>query len=526
MAQNQYDIVVAGGGHNGLIVAAYLLKAGLKVCVVEYQDKVGGGAITRELTLPGFKHDPASIIQMTIQANPLIHRDELGLVSKYGLKYIFPDPACAILFPDERALVIYKDMEKTCKSIAQFSQHDADIYPEFCEAAGQILKAGNVSTFSPAAPFGRLISFMDASPEGKEYLRTILSSTWDLAAEWFESEQMRIALGRFASEVMIGPRENGTGAYMFGFPHFHKWGVAVPVGGSGALSDALAAYIKDNGGTIRTSSTIKAIKVASGEAKGVVLDGGEEILATKAVVSNLNVKQLFLQMLKSEELPAGFPKKVRNIKHSTFSALNQAVALKEAPKYKVGGDVDKCFFVEISPFTEDFLRTFEEYAYGIPNSRIPLLCTASISDPSRAPEGKHSLYLYHYEPYNLKDGGPAKWDVIKEQVADEIMENVRQYTTNMGPENILSRYVLSPLDIERMDPAMVEGDIMHIGAFVTQFFSNRPLAGWGNYRTPVKNLYMCGGSTHPGAGITGGGRAAVQVILEDLDIDFRKVIAK
>lgn len=526
MAQKEYDIVVAGAGHNGLIVAGYLAKAGLKVCVVERQDMVGGGAITRELTLPGFKHDPASLIQMTIQANPLIHRDELGLMSKYGLKYLFPDPACAIVFPDQRALVIWRDIAKTCKSIEQFSKRDAEMYPKFCEAAGQILKAGNVATFSPVPPFGRLVSFMDSSDEGREYLRTILSSTWDLAKEWFESEQMRIALARFASEVMIGPREEGTGAYMFGFPHFHKWGVAVPVGGSGALSEALAQCLRDMGGTIMLSSPIKAVRVEGGEAKGVVLENGDVIMAKKAVVSNLNVKQLFLEMVKPSELPADFPSKVKRIRQSTFAALNQAIALNEPPKYKAGPDVDACFFVEITPYTEDFLRTFDEFAYGIPSSRIPLLGVPSITDPSRAPKGKHTLYLYHYEPYDLRDGGAAAWDKIREKVANDILDEVRKYTTNMGPENILSKWIMSPLDLERINPAMVGGDIMHIGAFVTQYFSNRPLAGWGRYKTPVKKLYMCGGSTHPGAGVTGGGRAAVQAIMEDLGIDFKKVITK
>jgi phytoene dehydrogenase-like protein len=192
----------------------------------------------------------------------------------------------------------------------------------------------------------------------------------------------------------------------------------------------------------------------------------------------------------------------------------------------MGGDVDRTFFVEIAPFTEDFLRAFEEYAYGIPNSRIPVIGVASLADPTRAPEGKHTMYLYHYEPYNLRNGGPGKWDTIKEEVADAILETVRNFTTNMKDENILGRYIISPVDIERINPAMVSGDVMHIGAFLSQYFSNRPLPGWGNYRTPVKKLYMCGGSTHPGAGVSGGGRTAVQVVMEDLGIDFKKVITK
>jgi phytoene dehydrogenase-like protein len=157
---------------------------------------------------------------------------------------------------------------------------------------------------------------------------------------------------------------------------------------------------------------------------------------------------------------------------------------------------------------------------------MPMMVVATLFDSTRAPQGKHTMYLYHYEPYNLKDGGAAKWDKIKQEVANGILETLRRHTTNMGAENILGRWIHTPLDIERYNPSFVHGDIGHLGAFVTQFFGNRPLPGWGKYKTPVKKLYMCGSSTHPGGAVTGGGRAAVQVIMEDLGIDFRKVIAK
>lgn len=522
----KYDVVVIGGGHNGLVVAAYLAKAGLKICVIEGQDKVGGGTITREVTLPGFKHDLASIMQMTLQANPLIHRDELGLLSRYGLKYIFPDPQLAVVFSDGSSLIIYRDIKKTCESIAQFSRRDAEIYPHFCEVSAKLLKTANITYFSPAPPFGRLMSFLDSSEEGREYIRLILSSPLDIAKEWFESEKMQIALARFATEVMIGPLEKGTGVYTFGFLHFHRWGVAIPEGGSGAFAEALAACIKDWGGEIRLSSWAKAIKVKANEAEGVILENGEEINVTKAIICNVNVKQLFLELLKPEDLPTGFQEKVRRIKHSNFSALNQAISLKEAPKFKAGGDVNQAVFVEITPANrEDFLRGFEEYIYGIPNAGMPFLGITTLADPTRAPSGKHTLYLYHYEPYQLKDGGPAKWDEIKLQVADSILETVRGHTTNMGPENILGRWIMSPIDIEKYNPAMVKGDIMHIGAFLSQYFTNRPLPGWGNYRTPIRKLYLCGASTHPGGGVTGGGRATAQVVLEDLGLDFERVIS-
>lgn len=520
-----HDVVVVGGGHNGLVVAAYLAKAGVDVCVVEKQDKVGGGVITRELTLPGFKHDMASTMHGMISANPLIHRDELGLISKYGLKYIIPDPQLAVVFPDDRALIIYRDIDKTCESIEQFSRRDAEMYPKFIKFCERVSRAAGVATFSPPPTFGAMVSFLDKSEEGREFLRIIMSSVWDIVEEWFESDELKIAISRFGTELMIGPREKGTGNGIFGFALFHRWGWNLPVGGSGALSEALEACIRDNGGTIKVLSPVKSIKVEAGEAKGVILETGEEITARKAVISNLNVKQLFLEMLRPDDLPTGFQDKVRRIKHCTFMPIHQAIALNEAPKYKAGGDVDRTCFVDIALFKEDYLRFFDDLAYGIPRTEMPLLGVATLVDPTRAPNGKHTLYLYHFEPYNLKDGGPAKWDEIKHEIADGVLEAARSRTTNLWDENILGRWIFSPLDFERYNPAWVCGDFLHMGSFLTQLFGNRPLPGW-NYRTPIKKLYMCGPSTHPGGGASGGGRAAVQVIMEDLGISFRKVIGK
>lgn len=522
----KHDVVIIGGGHNGLIVAAYLAKAKLDVCVVEIQDKVGGGVITRELTLPGFKHDPGSVVHETIQANPIIHRDELGLKSKYGLKYIFLDPVIAFIYPDDSALVVYRDIDKTCDSIRQFSRRDAEAYPKFCEASRRMLKTAQIAMFSPPPPFGTMMSFLDASEEGREFMRVILSGGMDIVEEWFESEQVKMALTRWVCEMMLPPREKGTGNYIFGFPMFHSWGMPVPEGGSGALSEALAACIRDNGGTIKVSSPVTAVKVETGEAKGVILESGEEIVAQKAVVSGVNVKQLFLQMLKPEEIPAGFPDKVRRIRQCTVGPLNQAFALNQAPKYKAGGDVDRCAVVEITPLVDEIFTVFEALGHGIPRTETPFLTVASLVDPTRAPKGKHTLYLLHYEPYSLKDGGPSRWDEIKQEVADGVLNTLRQHCTNMGPENILGRWIGSPVDFERSNPAFIAGDFNHIAPILTQFFGNRPLPGWSHYRTPVKKLYMCGASTHPGGSVCGGGRAAVQVVMEDLGIDFRKVIAK
>jgi len=521
----RHDVVIVGGGHNGLIVAAYLAKAGLDVCVVERQEKVGGGVVTKEVTMPGFKQDICSVLHGSIQANPLIHMDELGLKSKYGLKYIVPDIQTAFVFSDDSALVIHKDIDSTCQSIRQFSKRDAETYPKFCDYSRQIIRAGQVAYFSPPPPFGRMVSFLDSSEMGQEFYRVVMSSGIDIAEEWFESDQVKVALSRWVCENLYGPREKGSGNYINGFPFFHSWGIALPEGGSGALSDALTACIKDNGGTVKVSTQVKRLKVEAGEAKGVVLDNGDEIMANQAVVSNLHVKQLFLDMIKAQDLPDSFPEKVRRIKQGNLSALLQVLALDEAPRFKVGGKVNRACNVVIVPHTEELLRAFDNCYYGIPFTSSPAIICATLYDRTRAPEGKHTLYIFHIEPYDLKDGGPARWDEIREEVADRILETVRQHTINMGPNNILGRWISSPLDLYRYNPAWKNGDFNHFPLSVTQSYGNRPLPGWGNYRTPVKRLYICGPSAHPGGGVWGGGRATVQVLMEDLNIDFKRVVS-
>jgi len=197
------------------------------------------------------------------------------------------------------------------------------------------------------------------------------------------------------------------------------------------------------------------------------------------------------------------------------------------PKYKVGPELNECFFVENAYSTkESFVKAFQTLEFGYPSTDFGVYIAQTQWDKTRAPEGKHTLHLYAFEPYDLKDGGGNKWDEIGEKVADELLEKMRAITTNMGSDNILGRTIMTPLDYERHNPAMIRGDIGHFGIFNFQMGGNRPIPGWHHYRMPVKNLYLAGASTHPGMGVNGGGRAAAKVIMEDLGIDFDNVISK
>lgn len=526
MTAGKHDVVIIGGGHNGLAAGAYLAKAGLDVCVVERQDIVGGAVATRELTLPGFKHEVGAYMHGIIQANPMIRADELGLKSKYGLKYIYPEKMFEAVFPDGRTMCFYRDLDRTCESIAEFSPRDAEAYRRFFKASRSMLRIVSVAMFSPVPKWGAMMSFLDASEEGREFLKTIMSSSADIADDWFENDEVKVALTRFAAEMMVSPYEKGTGNAMFFTSSLHAGGYGLVEGGSGSLCNSLAACILDNGGTIKVSSSVKSIKVVSGEATGVVLENGEEIMASKAIASNLNVKQLFLEILDQQQLPSDFRERVKRIKPSTFSAINIAIATNEAPAFKKSGKICDAMVTQVSPFLDDYIRLFEEYNHGIPNVGLPLVAVPTVHDPTRAPEGKHTVYLYHYEPYNLRDGGPSRWDEIKEEMANGIIGELSKHIANLGHDNVLGMRIATPLDIERYNPSMKAGDVLHIASFITQSYANRPLPGWGQYRTPIKKLYMCGASTHPGGGVTGGGRAAALAILEDLGIDYRKVAGK
>ncbi|MBW2143121.1 MAG: NAD(P)/FAD-dependent oxidoreductase [Deltaproteobacteria bacterium] len=518
----KYDVIVAGGGHNGLTTGAYLAKAGLNVCVLELQDKVGGGVITRELTEPGYLHDHCSTWHGLVQANPLIRNDELGLISKYGLEYLYPELYTAIVFPDNRVMKFYRDMDKTCESIAEFSQHDADAYRKFYDWSVNLLDMFTQGMFAPPPPQGAFTTMMDQSDEGREMLRAASCSGMDICDEWFEDDHTKIAMTRFVAEGMVSPQTKGTGMMLFLFiPLSHKYGGGVPIGGSGVLSDALARCIEDNGGTIRTECPVKSFKFSGNECTGVILESGEEIDATKAVVSNLNIKQMFPAMCPGATFPDNFIHRVDRLEHSEFMGFNSAWSLHEHPKYTIDG-IDQAMWVQMTTDNlSEALKIFDGYRYGIPETVSPLAICTTLHDKTRAPEGKHCLYFYHFEPYNLADGGPQKWDEIGESVCWAMMDEFRKITTNMGDENMIGKpWFTSPLDIERWNPAMIQGDIAHIGYVLSQQSSSRPMYGYGQFRMPFEKMYLTGSSGHPGAGVTCGGRAPAMVIMEDLDMDF------
>lgn len=361
----EYDVLIAGGGHNSLILGCYLAKAGQRVCIFEKNPKAGGSVSTEE-RVPGFLQDTCSVAHSLILGNPLMRNDELELLSKYGLHYEMPEKLTAICFDDGSSLEFYADIDQTCASVAKFSERDALAYRAFVDEVSKALDMLVMGMFSvPPAP-GVQAMMMDQSPEGREMLRLQQISSWDLICEWFDHPKVRIALARYASEAMMDPFDNGTG---FGFylilPYMHKYGMGIPRGGSGALARALVACFEDHGGTIVLDSEVVRVKIADGEAKGLVLASGDEITASKAVVSGLHVTQVFPKMVDGFDLPADFLHRISRIKYATLKPFVVQLALKEPVNFKAGEAISDFFWVDKSHSdVEDFATKLKDLQNG------------------------------------------------------------------------------------------------------------------------------------------------------------------
>ena len=522
-----YDVVIAGAGHNALIVGCYLAKAGQKVCIVERKEKAGGSVATnQEFTGAGFHQDVCSVSHSMLMGNPLIRNDELRLLAEFGLQYAAPEKMTALAFDDDTVLEFWSDLDRTCASMAKLSPEDADNFRRFCAQVDQTMDMLVMGMYSVPPTSGMQAMMMDSSPEGQEMMRLQAISAWDLICEWIEHPKIRIALARYASEAMLNPFDNGTG---FGFyiilPYMFRFGSGIAVGGSGALADALVRCFEHFGGTVRLNAEVSEILIEGGEAKGVKLADGSEVRAGKAVVAGLHVAQIFPHMTPGFELPAGFQHRVNTLKYADFQPMTVHISLNEPLQFKFGEGLEDFFWVErCHSDVEEFRKGFLDLQNGHIDRNYACWVQQFRADPTRVPEGKGSIHIYAFMPLELKDGGREKWDEIGASVAQDFIADLREQTTNLTDDNIIATHFMTPLDITRYNHALVNGDIQHIGFFSWQLGGNRPVPGWAQYRMPVPKLYMTGGSTHPGGGVTGGpGRNATQVIFEDLGLDFDKV---
>ncbi len=528
----QYDAIVIGGGHNGLVNAAYLAKAGKKVLVLERRHVLGGAAVTEEI-VPGFLFSVCSYVVSLLR--PEIIR-ELDL-PRHGLE-ILPLDGTFTPMPNGDYLWRMNDHARTQREIRRHSRVDAEAYDEFskmmtpmCRFVKPILNMipPDPTTLRPR-DLQRLYflgqRFRDLSSDERYTLIQLMTmSAADFLDQWFETDVLKATMS--ASGIIgtfLGIRSPGT-AYVLLHHYmgeidgaFRSWGFSR--GGTGAISNAIAAAAREFGAEIRTQASVDKILVKNGRTTGVVLKSGEEISAS-VVSSSVDPHLTFEKFLEPSELPSDFLESVRRYKFRGSSGKVN-LALDALPDFKSlsGQGAHLRGAISISPSIEYMERAYDDAKYGR-YSRKPYIdiVIPSLTDPSVAPPGKHVLSCFvQYAPYKLAQG---TWDEQREAFGDTVVNTIAEHAPNIK-KIIVGRQVLTPLDLER-EFGLTQGNIFQGELSLEQLFFLRPVPGWAYYRTPIDNLYMCGSATHPGGGIMGApGRIASQVILKDWSKGFKK----
>ena len=522
---SSYDIVAIGSGHNGLVAAAYLAAAGKSVLVLERNSWFGGGVVTRELTKPGFLHDQHSMAHIFIQANPLLKDDELGLKSKYGLKYVFPEMPFISVFEDGDTIGIYRDPERTRADIAKHSKKDADAFMRLSETAAKYLPMIAATLYSPPVPMGASYAMMDQSLEGQEIMTVMMRSCYDLITEYFENEKVRIHFTRLIGENLTGPEELGTGIGLFVFLGFTEaYGFGCPIGGSGQLTAALIKFIEDHGGEVRASTDVTRVLTKDGRASGVLTANGEEFAAKDGIIGAIHPHLLGTMV---EGIDEGVALRAAHTKISENCCITIHAALNEPLKFRAGDHVNNGYMIELLPSKVDDIRHFfDQLRYGqLPDRSMIGLGSLTQFDPSRAPAGKATVQVWDYVPYNHPDGGPTYWDGAgKREHIKKMIARMQPYISNLTPDNIIAYHSDSPLDMERTSPSFRHGDIHGIAPYMYQSGAHRPTPELGQNTVPsVDRLYLVGPFQSPGGGVFGAGRATAIRMFDDMGLDFDKV---
>ncbi|MFT7518293.1 MAG: phytoene dehydrogenase-like protein [Kiritimatiellia bacterium] len=506
-----YDAIIIGGGHNGLTTAAYLAKAGKKVLVLERRHVLGGAAVSEEI-YPGFTYTVCSYVVSLLR--PWIIRDlELA---KHGLD-IVPLETSFTPYPDGRSLCRWPDGDRTFQEISKFSLKDAEIYPEFGKAMGKLARFAKAIIDNPTPEPGSLHprdlmqmlglgrQFRDLGDDlGALQFKLVTMGAVDFLREWFESDEL---IAPMACSGIIGTflGVNSPGSAYVLLHHYmgeidgasRAWGFAK--GGNGAVSESIASAARAYGAEIRVNAPVAKVIIKGGKATGVVLENGDELTA-KAIVSSCEPRLTFQRFVGEEHLPDEFNAQIRRFK-ARGSSGKVNLAVDRLPQFAcrpgvrhLQGDV------AIAPSTDYLERAYDQAKYGDFSERPYLnVIFPTLFDQSMAPEGKHVVSCFvQYAPYAIKEG-PEFWPNRREAFGDAVVDTLDEYCPGFK-DSILHRQVLTPWDLEQ-DFGLTEGNIFHGELSLEQLLFNRPASGWARYKTPVRNLWLCGSGAHPGGGV-------------------------
>jgi phytoene dehydrogenase-like protein len=523
-----FDVIIIGAGHNGLVAAAYLARAGRRVLVLERRELVGGCAVTEEVW-PGFYVSTAAYLTSLLQERIV---QDLQL-ERFGYRVDAKDPAFFSPFPDGRYFFMWQDQRKTLEELAKFSRRDAEVYPAYEDHLERLsvfvesLLLRTPPDFPPRTP-GDFLEYLKIAARvarlGRKetigLVKIFTQSAADFLDEWFESPEVKVTL---ATDGVIGanggPRSPGTAYILL---HHCMGGVGgkrglwgFVRGGMGAVTRAMADSASSKGATIRVNAAVERILVRGGRARGIMLQGGEEISAP-VVVSNLDPKATFLRLLDEKDLDAEFLARIRRYRIEGTS-LKMNLALSGLPDFRAlpgaPGPQHRAT-MHICPSMDYVEHAWDDAKYGRPSERPLLEMTVpTMYDPSLAPPGKHIMGIFlQYAPYTLREGN---WDDLREPFSERILNLIEEYAPNIR-QIIIDKQTLTPLDLERRF-GLTGGNIFHGEMSLDQMFSMRPAPGWARYRTPLPGLYLCGSGAHPGGGVMGApGYNAAREILKDL----------
>lgn len=533
-----YDVVIIGAGHNGLVCAAYLLKAGYSVLLLEKRPVPGGAATTEEAMpeeAPGFKFNLCAIDHEFIFLGPVIQELELH---KYGLEYLWCDPTVFCPHPDGKYFLAYQSLEKTQAEIARYSDRDARKYGEFIQYWSRLINAiAPLFNVPPQAlveiarsykleNLKNVLAIAGSQKKALDFIRTMISSPEDLLNEWFDTEIVKAPLARLAAEIGAPPSQKGiaVGAMMMAMRH--NPGMARPRGGTGALTQALVKLVQSKGGVILTEQSVKQVIVDNGRAVGVRIADGKEYRANKGVISNIDAQRLFLQLVDkadTDDADSELRERVeRRIVNNNETILKIDCALSEPLRFEAFDHKDEYLIGTI--LIADSVRHVEKAHALTIMGEIPdenpsmYLDVPTMLDPSMAPEGKHTLWIEFFAPYQIagKEGtglnGTGWTDELKNKVGDRVIDKLAEYAPNLK-KSIIARRVESPAELgERL--GSYKGNYYHIDMTLDQMIFLRPLPEIANYTTPIKGLYLTGAGTHPGGSISGmPGRNCARVFL-------------
>src|SRR5574341_145732 len=521
-----YDVVIAGAGHNSLICGAYLAKAGLKVLALEARDVIGGDTVTEELTLPGFWHDSCSSAHALFQASPTMRHNELEL-DKYGLRYLRPDPVVTMPFEDGSSLTMWLDLERTVGEFSKFSRRDGDAYRRLIADYDAVKKVFNQNQYTPVDYALDLDQTLLQHPEGALWLRRYRQSAREVIEDTFEDDHVRTFMLWLAFMTIQPVDRPYTGRLAYAIANgrqYNSW--TTPAGGSGMLPKALTALIEAHGGAVLAGQPVRELIVEHGRCVGVVTDSGEAYRASQAVVSSIHIKHL-VEMAPREAWGDIFVRGAEQWR-AGFTLFAAHYATSEPPLYPVGDGRMPVVAAGLGESSDNMLRLMNDIRRGLVHQDPPslLIVNSTAADPSRTPPGKHTLKVLSFFPYDLADGGPSRWDAIKEEVAQRNLDYLRKFAPNLTDDKILGKRVESPLDLERRNRHNWHGSCHGGDLAPAQAGTMRPVPGWASHRMPIPGLYQTGATTHPGGSVSGGpGRNAAWVLLDDLGISLEAVIA-